>query len=266
MKKTFIIFLLFSINQIFSQSLSIELSIQWRKDNQKLFDNVSIEFYPILNITYRNSSNTPYYFKKISENTFGIPPIPWSSLAWNANSIFENAIEYQNYSGKKFKVIIDGDPYRIMGWQVIYDTVNYYQDHSLEIINDDLADIYFYVFQKQDFKNCKDSVTSSAYKTNEITEKGILTSLKDDFVFLKSEEIFIESYNLIGFNMVNGDFEFQIINDSLLGYVYTEPSWDKEKEMWVYGQAKLPAKVGEYQLFSGNFNTNSVKVKFGNIE
>jgi len=59
------VFLFLQTNSIFSQCISIELSITW-ETGYDIFKKDSIVEIPSLNITYRNNCDTNYYFFKVS--------------------------------------------------------------------------------------------------------------------------------------------------------------------------------------------------------
>jgi len=63
--------LLFYTGSTYSQSISVELSVRWIK-GVDIFNRDSIIYYPELIITYRNNSDTSYYFSKVSENDLNI--------------------------------------------------------------------------------------------------------------------------------------------------------------------------------------------------
>ena len=82
------------------------------------------------------------------------------------------------------------------------------------------------------------------------------------FIFLKAGEIYTDSYNLIGFQMIKGSFMFYISIDSLTDYIYTTPIWDNNQSKYVETKTMLPKLVGEYKLYSGKFNTNKITITF----
>jgi hypothetical protein len=91
---------------------------------------------------------------------------------------------------------------------------------------------------------------------SDITPENIISGfIKDQFVFLKSGETYIDTYNLIGFKLVEGCFTFMIDSEDIKDYVIGIGQETEEFE--------LPAIVGEYSLYSGAFNTNKVTVCFG---
>ena len=58
-----------------SQGVSIELSAKWVK-GYDIFKKDSIIYFPELMITYRNISDTSFYFQKVSDSRYGLPSLP----------------------------------------------------------------------------------------------------------------------------------------------------------------------------------------------
>jgi hypothetical protein len=81
-------------------------------------------------------------------------------------------------------------------------------------------------------------------------------------VFLNPNETYSDSFNLIGFQYLGGTFSFKILPNTNKNYVVAEPYWDKTLEKWVYPEIMLPLKVGEYELYQGQFMSNELTVKF----
>jgi hypothetical protein len=190
----------------------------------------------------------------------GLPQLPWGTLIGVMTDTYEKAISHSDYSNINYNVKIGGDPVYNKGWIIENDTV-ISEEREIDYVNDDLADIYEYIYQNMDHPHRADSALYLDYKSSDITEKGILTKLKSEFVFLKPGEVYTETYNLIGFKMVGGNFDFRIQEDSLYGFVYT-PIWDEKRKKWIETKTDLPKKVGSYTLYKGKFCSNSVGVTF----
>lgn len=62
-----------------SQGVSIELSAKWIK-GYDIFKKDSIIYFPELMITYRNISDTSFYFQKVSDGRYGLPSLPAAGL------------------------------------------------------------------------------------------------------------------------------------------------------------------------------------------
>lgn len=250
----------------FSQSVSILFSIEWRKEKQMHFSDYGFQSNPYLNIRYQNNTNVPIYFLKPSVNQMGLPPITRGTLS-KSNDIDKlhcYTINHYDYSKDRYKVEIYGSPFYNQNWEVFPDTADITKEHETISINDKLSDIYKCIILKQDSIKYLDSTFYYEYKSTDITEKSILTKLKDHFCFLKAGEATTDRYNLIGFLIVGGYFDFSINTDHLYEYVYSDSFWDNKQEKWCYMKTKLPNKINGYDLYYGEFYTNSFSVMFEN--
>lgn len=266
--KSFITFLLFIVlsSKLFAQCVSIELTVCWKKGNSVFVNNDSNTCLPYLNIIYRNNSEMPLYFLKVSQERKGLPQITRSSLPGQIVSN-KSALKYANYSGNSY-IIELGTSYNYLdGWEILPDTLNSGLEHEIDIINDDLADIYEYIFNKTSTEYTDiNKERKLHFNKSEINPDGILKSINDHFVFLNPGEIYTESYNLLGFQLVRGSFTFIINQNDLKDYVFTEPIWDNNQAKYIETKAYLPEKVGKYKLFYGDFNSNETTIKFSNSQ
>lgn len=254
------IVLAFNIQYTFSQDVSIELSVNW-KLNEHSFYKDSIMCVPILNITYRNNSENNYYFLKISDNHKGCPIIGRGGLLnypveeYLHPNYLKRANKHLDYSRKTYSVIIGQDILFEKGW-IIEDETDTNKIKEIDFINDDLANIYEYLYKKQT-NVISDSIEQVQlyYDKLRLTSDEILKNT-DKFVFLKTGEYYTESYNLVGFELVKGSFIFYVDSDCLKDYVITGQSFDKGKYIDI--KTYLPKQVGKYKLYSGDFKTNKV--------
>lgn len=86
--------------------------------------------------------------------------------------------------------------------------------------------------------------------------------MKDRFVFLKPNEVFVESFSLLGHYLLKGNFFFVLRGTSFDGSVLLNYVWNEEKGKLEQLEAQLPHKIGEYELFIGDFKSSSVYVSF----
>lgn len=270
--KNLIIFLSLIISpcySLFAQSISIELSINWQLKNNLIIPD-SIDCIPFLNICYRNNANTPLYFLKVSEKKEGFPILPHGTLLQYPFEEFRNpnylkrAITYNNYSNNNYDVLIGSPNYYISGWEVCNDTINDGEEHMIDFINDDLAEIYEYINRKNNDTQIQTDGISANYRTSDITQEKILSNKKNQFIFLNIGETYTESYDLVGFNMVGGNFTFKIKDKKLAGFVYTEPYWDEQEKKFIHPKVDLPVNVGKYLLYSGKIYSNDVSIQIIN--
>ncbi len=262
-----ILFLLLSFNiSTYSQSVSIELSAKWVK-GYDIFQKDSTIYYPELIITYRNNSDTNYYFQKVSDSRCGLPMLSCGTLLQypieeylNPNYL-KRAKIHGNYAKDKNTVII-GESSFSKGWIVVNDTSNIDVEHEIDMINDDLAEIYEYIY-RENFSNQSDysEWAKTYFSASDLTPDKILNEYSKKFVFLRAGEIYTDSYNLIGFQILKGSFAFYI-NQNLSTYAYTTPIWDENQSKYIEIKTVLPQVVGEYKLYSGNFNSNKISITF----
>jgi len=269
-KKLFFIItlMLFQKQSVLSQCISIDLSIKW-ETGFDIFNEDSVVCIPKLHITYRNNSKINYYFLKVSDSKTGLPLIPYGGLLqypieeYLHPDYLKRAKLHSNYENQNYHVIIGGTLLYKQGWIIENDTINCQNEHEIDMINDDLADIYEYIYRKH-YSEYSDLVkeVKTHFSTIDITPNEISNKMKGHFAFLKPGEFITETYNLIGFKMVGGNFDFRIQKDTLCGFVYTEPTWDKKQKKWIEIKTDLPDKVGEYSLYKGVFNSNQLGIKF----
>lgn len=248
-----------------SQSVSIELSAKWVK-GYDIFKKDSIIYFPELMITYRNISDTSFYFQKVSDSRYGLPSLPAAGLLQypieeflNPN-YFKRAKMHGDYTGEHYKVEI-GDNLFSKGWIAINDTCNIEVEHEIDMINSALQNIYEYIY-RENYKPMDARDEFKLYYTiSDMVPEVILTKYKDKFVFLKPGESYTDTYNLIGFKLLKGSFTFYI-RPHLPPYVYTAPIWDSHQSQYVEGKALLPQIVGGYTLYSGNFYSNKITMTF----
>jgi hypothetical protein len=256
---------------VFAQSISVELSVTW-ETGYDIFKKDSVVYTPKLNITYRNLSNTNYYFLKISDSRKGLPMLPYAGsihpnfknfeeyLQWRHDNT--GRVKYDNYANKNFYVRIGGTSSYGDGWYAHSDTIDYYKGHRLSDINTDLQNIHEYIYLNNNSENTNEYEIKYYFSPLDLTPENILNAVKDKFVFLKANETYVDIYNLTGFKLVGGQFTFMINIDSFVNYVILESIWDSDKAYWTEQKMELPAVVGKYHLYSGSFFTNSITVKF----
>jgi hypothetical protein len=241
---------------LFSQCISVELSVTW-KMGYDIFNKDSIVSIPILNITYRNNCDTNYYFFKVSPRSDGMAMTtcimpPYYSEDNNDN--YKRAKNHHKYTNQNFNIIMGGLFSYRAGWMIFTDTIDYSSRFSTEYINCSLQDIYDYVYSI----GFRDYKRPGYFVSSDITSENIISGyfIKDHFVFLESGKTHIDTYNLIGFKLVEGCFTFIIDQKEIENYIITGFGFDEQK-------IELPTVVGEYHRYSGAFNTNKVTVCFG---
>lgn len=250
----------------YSQSISIELSAKWYRGHD-IFNEDSIIYYPELIITYRNNSDTNLYFRKVSQGHYGLPFFIKSGLLqypiceYVNPDIKKRPKNYGNYSANNYSVEI-GDITFLQPWFVTNDNLKIVAEQEIDMINDNLADIYEFIYHEY-YKEQADPLGNDKthYSVSDLLPEMILDKYKDKFVFLRPGEFFSDTYNLVGFQLLKACFTF-CINPFLPEYVYTTPFWDNNQSKYIDIKTPLPKVVGDYKLYSGNFNTNKITIAF----
>jgi len=264
--------LLLQGNFLFPQCISIELSIIWEKEYD-IIKKDSIVCIPKLNIIYRNNCNTNYYFSKIYRDSLPCFTCLISYYPSEEKQDCYKAISYntKKYANQNFNVTIGTSLYYSSFWYAYKDTINAKKSPQSEYVNCSLEALYHcirYDYNLDFFWNYlhilseRGQPIKDRFESSDILPEKILTTIKDQFVFLKSRETLTDSYNLLGFQIIEGCFTFLIEQDDIKNYVLTN-QYDSKMKKNVEHKLELPAVVGEYQLYSGGFNTNKVTVCFG---
>jgi len=238
-------FLLLQEQFLFSQCISVELTITWEM-GYDIFKKDSAMSIPILNITYRNQCDTNYYFFKISPKKDGDLMLQCLALInYNTFDLRERAKgEKKTHAGRYAAVNV--------GTRYLY----YNKGWEMDDFTCGLNDVYKYLYSDRNiYKPTKSNHDN--FESSILTPENIISgSVQDQFVFLKPNETHIDTYNLIGYKIVEGCFTFFIELKEIKNYVLT---YDGNKTH----EFELPAIVGEYLRYSGAFNTNKVTVCFG---
>lgn len=253
--------------EMFAQCVSIELGVKWERETHVFHDD-SIICTPKLLITYRNNSDKDYYFLKVSNSRFGYPELMWGTMLQYPFEEYRNpdylkrAKSHGNYENEHYFVRLGGyHPSFLTVWEVEKDTIT--RERVIDTINDNLADIYRYLCQKNYGGSC-DSIRGYKveFSESDVTGDKMPDIVRNSFVFLKSGEVYTDTFNLVGFQLVKGHFTFFIGYDHLKGYVHTESVWDNDRERVIYPEVSLPAEVEGYTLYSGSFYSNKIVMEF----
>jgi len=264
-KKLLIAVLIFlQWQMLFSQCLNVKLSVIWEMESDILKED-SIVNVPKLSITYHNNCTTNYYFLKLSKNR---GETPWFRCAVLTNPPREKLNSedikkklFDKYVNQNFNVTIGKEPAAYAYyWWLHNDSINMFEER---LVNCNLESIYEYIYEKINphYVNKREPF-KHWFEPEDILPENISNFVKDQFVFLKAGESYTDTYNLIGFKLVEGCFTFILPKNTIENYILTT-QYDLENEKYKYQELELPAVIGEYQLFSGAFNTNKVTVCFG---
>ncbi|MDR2008996.1 MAG: hypothetical protein LBQ22_00755 [Bacteroidales bacterium] len=252
MRKNLLALLIFIPLHCFSQSVSVELSIVWSNENSLFYERYNLEKNPYLKINYKNLSDSCIYFKKIYENNAGMPIF----IDYETPEKYKYPIlPFFSSPNKKYTCYFYDSNISTNYIEVVHDSIlGCYQEHELDYMSIDLAQIYDSLFILKGIDSImKNNFTIQQFYPS-ITEYNILTELKNHFVFLSPNEDFSEYFDLIGLYVTGCQFSFEICKNKFSKYV-TVGYFQKE-------QIQLPMKVGRYNLYYDEFFYNKTSVDF----
>lgn len=251
---------------IFPQCMNVELSITW-EEGLDIFNKKSKVSIPKLNITYRNDCDNDHYYLRVSPKKDATPVLGCGILLSNPFGCKEKPEDYLKrikktqgfYKNQSFNVVIGIEPSISIGWFISRDSTSYFDTFS-ESVSCGLKTFYEFLYPEYciKIKNMYDDFAS----LDTISDSIMFGAMSELFVFLKAGETFTVSYNLIGFQLEWGCYTFMLDKNTIENFITNYP---KVGSSISYGALKieLPAKVGEYLLYSGSVNTNKVTVCFG---
>lgn len=255
----FFVVVFFAVScESYGQTLSIELSIEWKNeksDTCSMFNPISI---PFLEIRYRNLTGDSIYLPKIYENRNSVPLFPAGPLMgrYKPYKIEETMLSYSN---EKNSVLIGGMPIpNNKLWIVLPDSVISSEDEEYEVgeINQVLSDVY------ETILHIKENNATRYNQISDIDESKIGGVLKDEFVFLLPYSEYVEYYNLSGFMIIGGTYSYSVFDNEICDFLFTSSIWNNEEEKWEFKKVRLPEIVGGYHLYSGGFYTNEIRIAF----
>lgn len=288
----FILFMLAAIFNSAAQDITIDLSIRWDNHIETNGKTIEVPFLDITYIN--NSMDKKYYFLKQSRPNIISNPLPefyndvfdWHFRRYKCFDLSKseephlqkiNRSRTKHFYEKKYYITIDNEQlFFYTGWSAkkdtampeYYDYMNDYYCKYYGINIEDTSEIEEGVPQYDEMHyalvDAYDSIFISNYGYNdskretflrtEFTDSTISNSAIDNFVFLNPKEKHVTSYNLYGFKLVGGNFEFLIRKKYISDEVCNMRFWNGEHIQEVF--IKLPQKVNGYQLYSGKFKTN----------
>lgn len=256
-KGLLLIIVLFSSLQVYSQSISVNLSTHWSKGENPLSSNDSICI-PYLDITYCNNSDKALYLMKVAQQRNGFFIIPLSPNTSKRKVTPGKLIRYDDYSQDNYKIKLSSSPFNVNALEVIPDTIDYHEEHEVSYINDDLFYIHDYLSGKKETQVNNEKL---GYQSSDVTPEKILNEFSDKFVFLNPGETYVDTFNLIAFKLVKGTFTFYVDPD-LKAYVYGSAVWDKNQLRYTYEEIALPLEVGDYKLYADSIVANKATITF----
>lgn len=246
-------------NLLFAQSVSIDLSIELKNLETKICDNNKINIKPYLNLNYKNNSSEPLYFFKIIDKFYFSTGAMYCNNSKKRNKCLNDITYHEN---NNYKVILSGTMFTSCS-SIFQEDFDFNQkEMEMDIINDEIQKVYRNIL--------KDTIDQKRFffDKNKVipTESKIMAELKDYVVFLKPGETYIQTFDLTGFYIIGGTYEFIIDKEKMENYIETRSIWDESKNRGMREQEYLPAVVNGYKLFSDKIKTNTVKIKFESLK
>jgi hypothetical protein len=270
---------LLQANNLFSQCISIEFSVTWEAGYHILKKDSMVSI-PKLNIAYHNNCDTNYYFLKVIDNREGVPDVGCAILYGTSISSLKKPdyhiimnLNAKQYTNQNFNVTFWNTIYHCSSWFVYSDTIDITKPVSFPVVNCSIASFCKYI-RLNNNPNYQ-YPRKHDFEPSDVLPENILGSVNDHFVFLKSGETHIDSFNLVPFQIVEGCYTFYTDQEDIKSYVlYQETIFDKNTKYvldldgnptfkMINHKLELPAIVSEYHRYSGAFNTNKVTVCFG---
>lgn len=242
-----------------SQGLTISLSISYKKQVDTIFSKGDSINNPYLNIHYQNNKPFPIYFLK-TNNRNGLPKFPFGLNCTTLNQD-QLAMIVQDFTDSTFYISISNQPHKGRFWEAVISEVETFS-REIEGINDDFQYMYDYIRRK---KFPKPKPEKYYYEAKEFTPNNIYNKTSNDFMFLKASETKTDTFDLIALYRTGGIFTFKYNSNFIFEYVFTE-ALNKTCTKITSQKLFLPKMVNGYNLFSGKFDFNGVKVAFKGIK
>lgn len=259
MKKIMIFTCLLLCNlNTFAQSISIEFSVELKNIENYICGNHKLSSIPYLNLTYKNNTSDSLYFFKITDKFYFTGATIYCFGSKKKISCLD---DLQYHSKDKYKVIIGGTAFN--SYPEIFDiNADEHAEHEGNIINDEVQDIYTYILH--------DTVAKKSFyfeKTPIVpTKDNIKTQFKDYVIFLKPGESYVQSFDLTGFYIIGGSYEFILDKTKIDNFVEISSVWDERTKRWIYNKDYLPIIVNGYKLYSGEIKTNKLNISFSGMK
>ncbi|MCQ2306514.1 MAG: hypothetical protein MJ000_02980 [Bacteroidales bacterium] len=256
--------------RLHAQDISINLSIRW-EDAPYIFNSDSIVSSPRLVLSYSNESNRDLYFLKIPREKHNLPGFPCGQLV-NCIVYIEpdytatkSQIWFDNYYGEEFIVELSFSRSPDECWWVLpkclKENLKYGEENKYRCPEIDCTLSYITDFiMKKIHTEWSDTLSTQYLCVVDTIDDISLTEDEKIFCFLRSGETKEDVYDINALWMAKGIFEF-VIAKKLSGVVIVDGNANNPSGV-IYPTAKLPKKVGDYQLYSGEFKCNPLTITF----
>ena len=280
MKKLIIILFAVIIQFIsFAQCVKVELSIEWKEAKHLSPIAENGEKIPFLNIKYINTCDTAFYFQKIGNSNRLNYPTLLSLILLNYPELpnrYELAKIGKNKCSKEKFVVEISDMFEIKDSSKLKEI-----EHGTHIINENILNVYTFleriqhrktsndieiwnindfsneniIFYKENESKIKNENWVFNFNIDELEKYGsFIEKCYYNLIFLKPKREYTETYNLVGFWYVGGNYLFKI--EEIKDYLFTYPDYKKT----LYKDF-FPDNFNGYKLYKGNITSNEIYLK-----
>jgi len=257
-----IVILLLCITSLHSQSISIELSIEWQKERVylKTIEGGEKEtLAPYLVITYKNMSEENLILKKVEYDEYYLSNV--SLIMFNTKVDYDERVLYlRDYSQDTYVYVLGSFIIEKYSTYIKYDSLNVDTEIESPIVNSDLSNLYSVLTTQRelDINGINKQLRCFNYPNKEfITYREArnllwmhnpkLSSEFDKILTLKAKQIKKQRLSLLGYLAVKGNFTFKI-DENLLNL----PDFP---DIIFEGEKYKPVK-------SNDISTNSIQISF----
>ncbi|WKL47886.1 hypothetical protein Q1W71_23415 [Flavobacterium pectinovorum] len=248
MNKILIILFYFFFLNSFSQNVSVVLLVEQKKADAHLWKKYSSDVYPFLQISYINNTKDSIYLKKVAAEfdfiTTGL------MKDYNRNTNLRTYLKnLKKHTNQKYSVNIPISKFHNY-WEVLEADHSIADEHDISFINEQLHFIYdcFYKKNNSNTKTVEDRI--SVANIGKIESKY--------FIFLKPGEKVIEYYDLTGFKLLGGTYDFMLDKNQADDFMETDFLSDQK----IYKREALPETLKGYKLYKGLIGTNTARIIF----
>lgn len=270
MKLRLLCILLFYYTTCFAQ-INVSLALEWRKESNPLNRRECIDI-PYLKITYKNTSDSNYYFVPLLRPHATFPlfvsNVPFANrrLHWDKRIILSVSV-IDSLKGACYS-----DCYSLLPGQLSWDgtiAISFEDQNDIcSVINSDMVpyfldEINYTLFSK---KRREIKLTAKGFpfakrdgrSGNEELNKTRVLRCKKYFFFLKAGETRSQSCNIYALQYIGGTFVLCEEGDlTFASYIFVAPDLPG---------LRLPVKVGTYDLFSEVVPVEPLVIQFENRE
>lgn len=254
-----LLFTLVILSYSYSQDIEVRLSVVYKDSDNYLKTNHNIDSVCFLRISYTNNSDKMLFLPKLYYNINNLPGCGFSKFKCDVATIKR----YSDITSKsRYNVIVGGKLlFSNFTWEVLPDTVSYFEEHEEDVVNNILSLVYKYLCTNLGFNYC-DSYSNSVFRDIALNKESIMADSKELFVFLKPNTSCFDEVNLAGFQLLGGSYQFMFAVDTISNIVTGSLCLDSITNKISHKKYLLPSQVGNYNIYTGQIKTNTITINF----